>query len=111
VISFVIGKMQVHHLGRGGQNERRAFTVAWAIMHLTEHAHQDKGSVAATDWDAAGAPEIEITDEMICAGARAFYRWQSLEFGDGENAAAIIFRDMVLAAPQSVACRLYRDHE
>jgi hypothetical protein len=30
VISFVIGKMQVHHLSRGAKNERRAFTVAWA---------------------------------------------------------------------------------
>lgn len=55
--------------------------------------------------------EIEITPEMIRAGSKAFYRWQGLEFGEGEDAAVIIFREMILAAPKSAVLRLSCDPE
>jgi hypothetical protein len=75
-------------------------------MHLTErHAEGYEQPVVSEGSETAGAPEIEIeiTDDMIRAGAKAFYRWQGLEYGDADDAVFAIFMAMVLAAPQLVA--------
>jgi hypothetical protein len=45
--------------------------------------------------------EIEITPEMLEAGAEAFYEWRGLEYGTGTTAALAIFTAMVSRAPKS----------
>jgi hypothetical protein len=59
------------------------------------------GWLADAESARAGAPEIEITSEMIGAGAEDFSRWSngaSMEFGDEKLAAECIFKAMISAA-------------
>jgi hypothetical protein len=67
-------------------------------MHLTNsEAKGDSALVAAEGSDAAGAPRIEITNEMIEAGAEAI---RLFEAGDAELAAFACFTAMArLASP------------
>ena len=44
--------------------------------------------------------EIEITPEMIEAGAAEFLNWRDLEYGTANTAAYAIFRVMVYHAPK-----------
>lgn len=49
--------------------------------------------------------EIEITPEMLAAGASEFHSWEGLEFGTAKTAAYAIFKAMVAAAPRTHAAR------
>jgi hypothetical protein len=59
----------------------------------------DKERIANTTADPEEHDEIEITREMLEAGAEAFLEWQGLEFGTAETAALVIFKAMVCRSP------------
>jgi hypothetical protein len=66
------------------------------------------GWLADAESAGAGVPEIEITSEMIDAGAEEFSRWSngaSMEFGDEKLAAECIFKAMISAAKARQAWR------
>src|SRR6266540_2240451 len=68
-------------------------------MYLTP---QDPDMVAdATPSDGAGAPEIEVTPEMIEAGALAWAKGDP-EFDSPEAIAEKIFRAMIAAKPRRI---------
>jgi hypothetical protein len=60
----------------------------------------DSGRIANAAIEPEKHEEIEITDEMLAAGAEAFFAYEGLEFGTGETAAYAIFTAMAAASPR-----------
>lgn len=63
-------------------------------------ADRHDSPVESAPAEETGAPEIEMTPEMIEAGVETFERNRSLEFMESEDAVICIFRAMVLASPK-----------
>jgi hypothetical protein len=72
------------------------------IMHLTYHDEAPKSGKPVSDsTDSAGAPEIEITPEMIAAGVNEIASY-NLDFESREDAVARIYEAMFLASRSAV---------